>query len=226
MRPGLVLTIMHLRRERLHTARHMPTRKLPTSLNLGERTAFISLGIHGNQRGVDLGLANTGSGWMPYYYDGYSGVFMTYPAYTAPSTVTNAIMTATAIDETTVRLYIKFMNASGTMVGSSFWQEISVASGNFSLSGGKVYCQFYRFASLVPNVGTTNNQMDSTYMLNGQLTNCQLYNGSGYVSWGIENATVKSAWEVSPERIALSDSGTTDTFSIDHWYGSSRLLHR
>lgn len=26
-----------------------------------------------------------------------------------------------------------------------------------------------------------------------------------------------NVWKVSPERISLSYSGTTDTFSIDHW---------
>lgn len=193
--------------------------KLPNRLNVGERNAYISLGIHGEQRGVDLGITNTGSGWMPCYYDGHSGTFATYPGYVAPSSATSAIMTATIIDTATVQLYVQFTDASGNYVGTSFWKQLPVAEGNFTYVGGKVRCQFYRFASLVPKHGTTDNQMDSTYMLNGQFTGCQLYNGSSYVSWGIGSSNMVNVWKVSPERISVSYTGTTDTFSIDHWYG-------
>lgn len=192
--------------------------KLPTSLNVGERNAYISLGISGDLRGVDLGITNTGNGWMPVYYDGYGGTFATYPSYIAPSTATNAIITVTVVDTTTIQMYVKFVDASGNNVGTTFWKQLPIEAGNFSSVGGKVNCQFYRFASLVPR-GSTDNQKDSTYMLNGQFTNCQLYNGSSYVSWGIGNNTMVNVWKVSPERISLSYSGTTDTFSIDHWYG-------
>ncbi len=192
--------------------------KLPTSLNSGNRNAYISLGIHGSLGGVDIGLTNWGDGWMPYYYDGYGSLFVTYPNYAAPSTATNAKVCATVVDTTTLRMYVQYLDSSGNVVGNSLWVEFSVASGNFTTSNGKVNCQFYRFASLIPKSGE-DNQMDSKYMLGGQFTNCQLYNGSNYESWGIGNSNMVNVWKVSPERISLSYSGTTDTFSIDHWYG-------
>lgn len=191
--------------------------KLPTSLNVGQRVAFISLGIHGDIRGVDLGLKNVGDGWMPVYYDGYGDTFVEYPSYISPSTATNAVIVVKPVDTTTIQMYVQFLDANGNNVGTTFWKQIPVKAGNFTSTSGKVNCQYYRFASLVPQLNTTDNQKDGTYMLNGQFTNCQLYNGSSYVNWGIGNSTIVYAWKVSPERISFSYSGTTDTFSIDHW---------
>lgn len=204
--------------------------KLPTSLNIGNRAAFISLGIHGDKRGVDLGLVNRGNGWLPCMYDGYGygdnnyEPYVEYPGYVAPSTATNAVIAVTALNTTTVRFSVQFKDSNGNNVGISFWKELPIKAGNFSLSGGKVKCQFYRFASLVQPDGVADNQMDSTYMLGGKFTNCQIYNGSSYNSWGINNSTIVNAWKVSPERISLTYSGTTDTFSIDHWAGNSRHI--
>ena len=194
----------------------LPTR-LKTDTGNGLRRAFISLGIHGNLRGVDLGLKNDGDGWMPWYYDptgNAGGGFV--PSYVAPSTATNAVMTVKPVNTTTVEFYVRYTDANGNTVGDPFWRQITVGSGNFTAVNGKINCKFYRFASLVPN-GFADNQMDSTYMLGGQFTNCQLYNGTSYVAWGIGNTTITNAWKVSPERMTLTYSGTTDSFGIDHW---------
>lgn len=75
-------------------------------------------------------------------------------------------------------------------------------------------CRYYRFASLVPLA--TDNQSDGTYMIDGQITNCQLYNGSNYVSWGIGTARVTNAWKVSSSKITLSYTTYNDTFNIRH----------
>lgn len=192
---------------------------LPTSLNNGQRNAFISLGICGENGGVDLGITNEGSGWMPYYYDVCGHTYVTYPSYPAPSSATNAILVATIVNTTTVQFYVRYLDANNNQVGNSLWKQIPVASGNFTTENGNVKCRFYRFASLVPKLGFSDNQMDSTYMLNGVFTGCQLlYTSSNtYTSWGINNSNMTNVWKVSPERISLSYSGTTDTFSIDHW---------
>ena len=194
----------------------LPT-QLKTSTASGTRRAFISLGIHGDLRGVDLALKNDGDRWMPWFYDpngGAGGGFV--PSYAAPSTATNAVMTAKPVNETTVEVYVRYTDASGNTVGDPFWRQIVVGSGNFSYVNGRINCKFYRFASLVPNPAP-DNQMDSTYMLGGQFTNCQIYNGSNYVAWGIGSSMMTNVWKVSPERMTLTYSGTTDSFGIDHW---------
>lgn len=190
--------------------------KLPTGFNNnnGARNGYISLGITGSVHGIDLGLRNDGSGWHPYAYDVGVGPFMTFEEYTAPSTATNAIITVKPVNSTTVHLYIQFVNSSGANVGRAFDRDITVSSGNLVSSGGKMMCRYYRFASLVP-VGT-DNQSDGTYMTGGQFTNCQLYNGSSYVSWGINTARVTNAWKVSSDKITLSYTTYNDTFAIRH----------
>lgn len=191
---------------------------LPTAFNNANNTrvGYISLGIYGSQHGIDLGIRNLGDGWRPYYYD-VNNVFKDYEEYTAPSTAKSAIITVNPVSTTSVRMYVKFEDANGNTVGNVFDKTIPVSSGNLVTSGGNIICRFYRFASLVP-IGT-DNQMDSSYMLNGQFRSCQLYrrSTSSYVSWGITSSTMACAWEVSPERINLSYSGTVDIFSIDHW---------
>lgn len=190
--------------------------KLPTGFNnnSGARNGYISLGITGSQHGIDLGLRNSGSGWHPFYYDVTAHQFTTFEAYVAPSTATNALITVKPVNATTVHLYVQFLNSAGTYVGTPFDRDITVAADNLVSSGGKMMCRYYRFASLVP-VGT-DNQSDGTYMTGGQITNCQLYNGSSYVSWGISTARVTNAWKVSSSKITLSYTTYNDTFNIRH----------
>lgn len=189
--------------------------KLPTGFNNknGIRNGYVSLGLYGSKHGVDLGLQNTGSGWRPYAYD-VGGKFTTFDAYKAPSGATNAIIVVKPVSTTKVHMYIQFKNASGGNVGNTFDRDISVASGNFVSSSGKIMCRYYRFASLVPT--GTDNQSDGTYMTGGQFTNCQLHDRSGYVSWGINTARVTDAWKVSSSKVTLSYTTYNDTFSIRH----------
>lgn len=189
--------------------------KLPTGFknNNGARNGYVSLGIYGSQHGIDMGLCNEGDGWFPYIYD-VGHTFTTFKAYKAPSSATNAIMVVKPINTTTVAMYIQFVNASGSNVGTAFNRNITVSSGNLVSSGGKIMCRYYRFASLVPT--GTDNQSDGTYMTGGQITNCQLYNRSNYVSWGIGTARMASAWKVSSSKISLSYTTYNDIFNIRH----------
>lgn len=193
--------------------------KLPTSMNYanGTRHAFISLGIYGSKHGIDLGIMNTGSGWYPVYYDVTVGGEV-FPAYTAPSNATNAKIVVKPVNNTTVHMYVQFLNSSGANVGTPFDKDIRVQAGNLTGTAGNISCRFYRFASLVPNNGV-DNQRDSSYMLGGQFTNLGLYNKNSraYDTWGIGTARVTNAWKCSPERITLSYTANSDTFKIDHW---------
>lgn len=189
--------------------------KLPTGFynKNGARNGYIALGIYGSKHGIDLGLQNTGSGWRPCFYD-VGGTFTTFDAYKAPSTATNAIIVVKPVNTTTVHMYIQFLNASGANVGTTFDRDIKISSGNLVSNGGKIMCRYYRFASLVPT--GTDNQSDGTYMTGGQITNCQLYNRSNYVSWGINTARVTNAWKVSSSKISLSYTTYNDVFNIRH----------
>ncbi len=189
--------------------------QLPTGFenNNGSRNGYVSLGITGSAHGIDIGISNTGSGWFPYTYDvGYT--FTTFTDYTAPSTATNAIIMVKPVDTTTVHMYVQFLDASGNHVGLTFDRDIPVASGNLVSKNNKMMCRFYRFASLVP-VGT-DNQSDGTYMTGGQFTECQLYNGSNYVNWGIDSNLVTNAWIISSTKISVDYATYNDTFSIYH----------
>lgn len=160
-----------------------------------------------------MGLGNEGNGWYPCLYD-VNHNMLTFKDYIAPSNATNAKIVVKPVNTTTVHMYIQFLNSAGTNVGKTFDRDITVSSGNLVYSGGKIMCRYYRFASLVPLA--TDNQSDGTYMTGGQITNCQLYNGSNYVSWGIGTARVTNAWKVSSSKITLSYTTYNDTFNIRH----------
>lgn len=187
--------------------------KLPSIKN-GNRNGYVALGIHGSAHGVDLGLRNTGSGWHPCYYD-VNGTFKSFEQYAAPSNATNAKIVVKPVSTTKVHMYIQFLNSAGANVGTAFDRDIAVNSGNFTTSGGKVMCYYYRFASLVPKSGA-DNRSDGTYMTGGQFTNCQLYNRSSYVSWGITSDRMANVWKVYPSKITLSYTTYNDTFNIRH----------
>ena len=189
--------------------------KLPTGFNNRNiRNGYISLGVTGTAHGVDMGLRNSGSGWHPYVYDvGHN--FSAFTQYTAPRTATNAVIVVKPISTTKIAMYIRFVNAAGQTVGTTFDRTITVSSGNFVYSGGRIACRYYRFASLVPT--GNDNQSDGTYMTGGQFTNCQLYNRSNYVSWGINTPRVTNAWKVSSSKITLTYGATNDSFNIRHF---------
>lgn len=199
---------------------------LPTSLNRNNtnsgRNAYISLGVFGTlgNYGVDLGIRNDGTGWHPYHYDVKSGNFVVYDEVTVGSTAKKAVIVATPITTTSIRLYVQFQNASGAEI-DYFYQTINVASNNFSIGyNGYIACHYYRFASLVNYPDEPDNQEDGTYMLGGNFNGLALYNRntSTYENWGMSSSLVNQAWEVSPENVTVSYTTGSDTesFNIDH----------
>lgn len=117
------------------------------------------------------------------------------------------------MNSTTVHLYIQFKDANDENVGKVFDKDIKVTSGNISVSNEKLSNgQFYRFVSFI--TAGTDNQADGSYLTGGMFKNCQLYNGTSYVSWGKEDSTVKDCFSVSKSHVTLSWSGQNDTFNI------------
>lgn len=191
--------------------------KLPTSFyNADRRNGYLCVGVYGALGGIDLGLQNVGTGWRPYYWDTVGRVGGEYSAYTAPSSATNALVCVKPVDASTVYLYVQFIDSAGNYVGTEFARNLTIGSGNLSVSSGGIRCRYFRFASLVPKLGMTDDRADGSYMLGGKMTNCQLYNGTSYESWGISTANVSSAWKVYPECITLSWAASSDTFDISH----------
>lgn len=191
--------------------------KLPTEFNnANRRNGYLCVGLYGALGGVDLGLRNVGTGWMPYYWDTVGKVGGEYSNYTAPATATNAKICARVVNETTVYLFIQFLNSSGNPVGQYFEENLEIGSGNFTFSGGRARCRHFRFAALVPKAGVAENREDGSYMRGAQFTNCQLYNGSAYESWGILSDRVAVAWKVYAENIALSWTTYNDAFNMNH----------
>ncbi len=179
----------------------------------GARNGYISLGIKGKEHGVDAGLGNTGSGWFPYAYDA-GHTFTTFTEYTAPGDATNAMVSVKPVDTSTIHMYVQFLDASGNPVGRTFDRDIPIASGNFVKYNNKIMCSFYRFASLVPVA--EDDQYDGTYMTGAKFTECQLYNGSNYESWGIYTDRVQNAWIISSGKITVDCTTYNDTFDIRH----------
>lgn len=201
--------------------------KLPTSINTlnGRRAAFISLGIAGSMGGIDIGLRNVGSGWVPYTYDVYAGNKGTYYEQThsfqlfedshMPDTVTNVIMMATPLNTTTMRVYMRGYDSTGGTGDTEFYRDITVKSGNFVTVGNRVQCQHYRFVSMVPNIGITTTLTDGTYMKNGALTNCQLYyDDVNHTLWSWDSDKVARRLISHEEKMSLTHSGCHDYFSI------------
>lgn len=188
---------------------------LPTSFdNKGRRNGYISLGVMGTNYGIDIGLKNDGTGWRPYSWD-RNLAWEEYTDYMAPATATNAIMGVRPTGTDSVLVYIQFKNASNVNVGNEFSKTIKTGAG-FQKSGDRYICRFYRFASLVPKLGMTDNRYDGSYMRGGKFTNCQLYDGSKYHCWGITSTPMVDVWKVYPNQIALTWTQYNDIFNINH----------
>ena len=202
--------------------------KLPTTFNNASNTrnGCIALGIYGTHAGIDMGLKNEGNGWFPAIFDVYKNIVdsnqpaeICYPQYTAPSTATNAIITVNPVSTTSVRMYIQFKDSSGNNVGTTFEETVSVQSGNLVEDAyGHIICRFYRFASLIPKAGVTDNREDGSKMLGGQFTNVGLYHRTNHVyqDWGIYTNQASYAWIVYPDKCSVYATTTSDSFTINH----------
>ena len=190
---------------------------LPTRFNRTAavpRNAYIAFGIRAkNGYGVDLGLANTGRGWYPCYFDTL-GIYDDFPDYVAPSNATNAGIVVKPIDEKHVHMYIQFQDINGKNVGKTFDQTISVET----RPGG--WNRYYRFASMIVGENDPNNVSDETYMVGGKFTNMGIYNGNTYIPWGITGSSslCEVAWsEEFPKAQVLNSTAHGEEFRIDHW---------
>lgn len=195
------------------------------------RHAFISLGINGyisdcgTTVGVDAGITNRGSGWMPYYHDvastipGKTDFSAIYPDYTAGSTATNAIIVVKPISNSSIGLYVRFVNSTG--------MTLVTFNDTLSVNERDSWSQYYRFASLVPNAENVPDvRTDSTYMTGGKFINLGIYNAyqSAYYDWGIPATSpaelVENAWIMYSPRCQVTTTNNSDAFKIDHYYGN------
>lgn len=192
---------------------------LPTQLKLTAtmpRNAYLCLGIHGDSKGVDIGLGNWGNGWCPFYQDtkdfSYGQLFSDY---VAPSNATNALIVAKPVSNSQVHLYVQFQDANGNNVGKTFDRTLTVGA----RSGA--WNRYYRFASLVPRANNAvSNDSDETYMIGAKFTNSGIYNGSSYSRWGTTGSPslCEVAWvEGFPKAKLVNNVATGEEVRIDHW---------
>lgn len=204
--------------------------KLPTGFNNeNRRNAFIAFGITSpDGYGIDAVIKNEGSGWWPCVYDTKGNTFTEWSEYKAPSTATNAKIVFKPINNTTVGLYIQWLNSSGNPVYSQgqtgpFDMNISISSrpGLVDTSGASGFnCRFYRFASFVPKTGdgSGDNRNDGSYMTGGMFLNLGIYNKTrnAYDNWGIGTSQISVAWITHPENCSVTSTTTSDAFVIRH----------
>ena len=187
---------------------------LPHDLNTnnGKRNAYISLGVLGLNGAIDLGIMNSGVGWLPYYNDLKGSMFKAFKDDIAP-TGTKIIGIEIDVTKTaTVIISISFRK-SNLAILKSFSTKID-ASHILVYENSKVKLRFFRFASLCPV--EEDNQNDGTYMLGGKFTGLTIVNNDKAESWGISSDNIEVSWLVSSSRISFSYQGDNDLFSISH----------
>jgi len=190
--------------------------QLPSGLNTnnGKRNAYISLGVLGLYGKIDIGIMNSGNGWLPYYNDIKRGEFKTLKDYIAPA---GTKIIGIEIDVTNSRKII--FSLSFRKLDLSILKLLTPpvkidASHILVYENYKVRFRFFRFASLCPD--GRDNQNDRTYMLGGKFTGLTIVNNGKAESWGISSDNVEVAWLVSSRRINFNYEGNQESFSISH----------
>jgi len=188
--------------------------ELPNDLNTnnGKRNAYISLGVLGLNGSIDLGIMNSGVGWLPYYYDIKTGDFKAFKDDIAP-TGTKIIGIEIDVTITATAIFNISFRKSNLSILQSFSTKID-ASHILVYENSKVKLRFYRFASLCPV--EADNQNDGTYMLGGKFTGLTIVNNDKAESWGISSDNIEVSWLVSSSRIRFSYQDDEDSFSINH----------
>jgi len=190
--------------------------QLPYGLNTnnGKRNAYISLGVLGYSGSIDIGIMNSGNGWLPYYNDIKRGEFKTYKDFIAPA---GTKIIGIEIDVTNSRKIIASLSfrKSDLSILKLLTPPVKIDASHILLYDNyKALFRFFRFASLCPT--GRDNQFDGTYMLGGKFTGLTIVNNNKAESWGISSDNVEFAWLVSSRRISYNYDGNQESFSISH----------
>lgn len=190
--------------------------ELPKDLNTnnGKRNAYISFGVLGLYGSIDIGIMNSGKGWLPYYNDINKGNFVTFQDYIAP---TGTTIIGIEIDVTySKKIFVSFsFRNSNLAILKSTSKPIEIKASHILVyENNKVKFRFFRFASLCPD--GKDNQNDGTYMLGGKFTGLTIVNNGKAESWGISSDNVDVAWLVSSRKISYKYNGNEESFSISH----------
>lgn len=188
--------------------------KLPNQMLImkGKRIAYISLGVAGLYGGIELGIANTGNGWCPYYYDTNTKKSQTYTNFEAPLMTAIVAIQIEVNSRRTIVFSLSYRKASLQII-KSFQVKIS-ASHLLEYENNKVKFRFFRFVKLSPT--GVDNQNDGTYMIGGQFTELTIIKNGFGRNWGINTDDIDVAWKVSSQKIQVSYDDKTDIFDIKH----------
>lgn len=189
--------------------------QLPYSLNTnnGERNAYISFGVLGLYGSIDIGIMNSGNGWLPYYNDIKRGKFKTLNDFIAPAGTKIIGIEISVNNSKEIIFSLSFRNLDLSIIKSTSPVKID-ASHILVYENYKVKFRFFRFASLCPT--GKDNQTDGTYMLGGKFTGLTIVNNGKGESWGISSDNVDVAWLVSSRKISYNYAGNQESFSISH----------
>lgn len=189
--------------------------KLPESINTnyGQRNAYISFGVLGINKGINIGLINSGKGgWRPLQYFHKTQKMVCYNEYHS-NEKTDYI--EIIIEVTQDRQLLATFN----LKNSTF---LTIKSLNFRIDvskfleyeNGKVKLRFYRFASLVPL--EEDNQNDGTFVKKGKFIGLNIVKNNKTESWGISEDNIEGSWIISSKRIRVDYKKSEESFSIIH----------
>ena len=188
--------------------------KLPNQLYImkGKRIAYISLGVLGLYGAIELGIANTGNGWYPYYYDNNTTKSQTYTNFNVPL-MTKIIAIQIEVNSRRIIIFSLSCRTSSLQIINSFQVKIS-ATHLLVYENNKVKFRFFRFVKLSPT--GVDNQNDGTFMIGGQFTELTIIKNGFGRDWGLNTDDIDVAWKVSSQKIQISYDDRTDIFDIKH----------
>lgn len=216
----------------------LPSRSLIEYKNTNEwdgRCAYISFGVYGhnangNERGYDIGLKREANAnvWHVYFGDLNSGVNQ--------EKFINLDYSGTI----TMDLRTKVVGGQSKAVLSINGSEVLTRNIDITNNGKLVYNQFYRFVSLVPKIGSGDNN-DGSYLRGVGFRNltAHVYTNlnsrtPSALDWSVFDydtyysnsnypnvSTIVQAFEVFPDYIGVHDgAGTSEYINISHITGS------
>ena len=160
--------------------------KLPDSINInnGKRNAYISFGILGINGSINIGLINSGTGWIPFYYFNRIEEMFCYHEYCSNEETDFIEIEIEVTQEKKILVYFILRNSNLFELNSLNF-EIN-ASDFLEYENEKVKVRFSRFASLVPLKEDDQND--------GIFTKLIIVKYNKTESWGISGNNTEFSW--------------------------------
>eukprot|EP00833_Pecoramyces_ruminatium_P000132 jgi/Orpsp1_1/1174164/evm.model.c7180000049132.1 len=186
---------------------------LPSSLNNGNRNAYISFGVFGFKQGFDVGIKNDGISWYPYYYDIPNKDFKEFINDRAPSETKIVGIEVEVTSDKNILFSLTYRTSDLNNVIRYFNKKLDAQK---LFQNDVIQFKFYRFASLVQPVNIKDDREDGTYMLDGKFTGLTIVKDNNPQPWGISGDDIEYAWIVYPSKMEFNYQNGNEYFSINH----------